>query len=193
VYASSQDRNLYAINVATGKQVWSVALDAAGLYTPILENGTIYLSTLAKQVVAINPKNGEKLWTANLSGTVFGSPVLVGKNLFIADESSKLYAFAASNGAKVGEWATPGPVTATVAAFSKGVLVVCEAGDVIGFSEAGEKIFSQKINGKLYTRPVQVQDVVVVAVTAPSGGQIDKLLVAYDSTGKEAWSLPVPK
>lgn len=193
VFAPSQDRNLYAINIASGVQVWSIPLDAASLYTPILENGTIYLSTLAKQVVAINPANGQKLWTATVDGTIFGSPVLLGDKLYIADEASKLYAFSAANGSKIGEWATPGPVTATVAAFSKGILVVTEAGDVVAFSEAGEKLFSQKINGRLFTRPVNVQDTLMVGVTAPTSGTIDKLLIAYDSTGKEIWSLPVPK
>lgn len=193
VFAPSQDRNLYAIKVANGEQAWSLPLDAAGLYTPILNNGTIYLSTLAKQVLAINSQTGKKLWTATVDGTIFGSPILVGDNLYIADENSKLYAFVAATGAKVGDWATPGPVTATVGAFSKGILVVTEAGDVVGFSETGEKLFSQKINGKLYTRPAAAQDLAIVAVTAPAGVTIDNLLIAYDSTGKQTWSLPVPK
>jgi outer membrane protein assembly factor BamB len=188
-YVASQDHNLYALNVASGKVVWQKDLGSAILFNPVIgPDGTIYLATLENKVLAVNKDSGNIRWTFQIANQVWASPVLVGDNIYIGDLASKIYSISAAKGTQVGQWDAPGPITSRAAGDSKGVVFAAETGEVFGITAGGEKFFNQKITGKIYSPLAAVNDLVIVGVY-----QGDNLLVAYDAAGKAAWSLPVPK
>ncbi len=100
VYVPSQDRNLYAINIADGTLVWKKDLGAASLYFPILEDGTIYLSTVAKNVLAINTSDGSIKWPFSTQNDLYASPVMMGSTLYIGDLGNKIYAISKADGSQ---------------------------------------------------------------------------------------------
>ena len=159
------------------------------MYFPILEDGTLYMSTVANQVLALNASDGKVLWTFSTKNQLYASPVIMGSNLYIGDLGNKVYAISKTDGSSQGEWDAPGPIVAPGAVTSKGIVFVTESGEVFGMTDKGDKYFNQKIsNGKLYTAPVVANDLAIVAVY-----QGDNLLVAYDAAGKQSWTLLVPK
>jgi outer membrane protein assembly factor BamB len=191
LYVLSLDRNLYAIQIETGEVSWQKEIGSSSMYGPIMTpDGIIYLSTLDSQVVAVNTKTRDFAWQTpfKAKGSLWGSPLLSGENLFVADEAGKFYSINAKTGVGLGEWDINPGIVAGGVAFSKGLVFVTTAGDVVGVTEKGEKFLNQRINGKLYSPPIVSGEYLLVGVY-----QGEKVLIAYDTTGKEVWSVAAPK
>lgn len=191
LYVLSQDRNLYAVSIQSGEIAWQKDLGSASMYSPVMSpEGIIYSSTIGGQVVAVNTKTHEFVWQTpfQAKGALWGTPVLNGGSLFVADETGKFYAINAKTGVGEGEWEINSGVVAGGTLFGKGMIFVTMNGDVVGITEKGEKFLNQKINGKLYSPPVVYGEVLLIGVL-----QGEKVLVAYDTTGKEVWSVAAPK
>lgn len=189
VYLAGMDRMLYAVRLSDGTQIWSTDLGAAILSAPALgSNGVIYAATLDKKVIAVEASGGSIVWSADTEGALWSSPVFKDGAVFIGDVAKKFYAFDAKSGAALWKLELPGGIFGAAALIPNGLVVVTDTGDVTALSFKGEKLWSQRINGKLYTTPVVSGDKIFIAVK-----DSEKLLFAYDFSGKELWSVAVPK
>ena len=64
VYVSSDDKNVYAIDAKTGQQQWAVPTDSQGRFSPVANNGMLYITgTDDGQVYAIDATTGQQKWT----------------------------------------------------------------------------------------------------------------------------------
>ena len=74
VYIGSSDGHLYALDLKTGKEVWSVLLDGAVEASPALADNTVYIGTLSGTLYALDTGSGSRRWTfrtgAKLAGGV---------------------------------------------------------------------------------------------------------------------------
>lgn len=63
VYLASQDNNLYAIDLKSGKQLWINNIGELITSGPVINNGTINVGTVSGKSISISSKNGNTLWS----------------------------------------------------------------------------------------------------------------------------------
>ncbi len=103
-------QHAYAVDVATGRKVWDVALDSGNLpprneaAIPLVADGMLYIgSSVGPYVHAIDPRTGRVRWRARTHGPVLGSPVDVGGTLYFGDLDGYLWALDAKTGRTIGD------------------------------------------------------------------------------------------
>jgi outer membrane protein assembly factor BamB len=72
VYVGSSDKHVYALDVQTGRQVWSEILDDMIEASPTLVDDVVYIGTLAGSLYAMDAGSGSILWTFNTGGKLMG-------------------------------------------------------------------------------------------------------------------------
>ncbi len=89
VYASGIG-GVYALDVATGDQLWQVSLPASSSLSYV--DGTLYINSQAGQVVALNAADGKQLWskTPDPEGADGSSSVIPAGDLLLVGGSSGL-------------------------------------------------------------------------------------------------------
>ncbi len=194
VFAASMDHFLYALNVSDGSLVWEKDLGGACINgLTLTKEGTIYLSTLANEVLSINSSNGNINWRFQAKGSLWAVPVEDNGTVYIGDLNNKVYAINSSDGSSKWEVDGGAPITSAPAITPDGLIFATENGTVFAMNFSGAKSWSQTINsGKLYSAPVVTTGNLVVIGILPNAAT-DPLLVAYDFTGKQAWTFVMPK
>lgn len=72
VYIGSSDKHLYALDVKTGKQIWSTVLDDAVEASPTLVDNVVYIGTLAGTLYALDAESGSQRWRFSTGGKLAG-------------------------------------------------------------------------------------------------------------------------
>jgi eukaryotic-like serine/threonine-protein kinase len=62
VYVGSSDKHIYALDLQTGKQVWSAILDGAVEASPTLVDNVLYIGTLSGTLYALDARSGSTRW-----------------------------------------------------------------------------------------------------------------------------------
>ena len=72
VYIGSSDENVYALDLQTGKQLWSATLDDMVEAPPTVVDGGVYIGSLAGTLYALDAETGSRRWTFNTGGKIVG-------------------------------------------------------------------------------------------------------------------------
>ncbi len=196
VYAPSMDHFLYALNVEDGSLAWKKDLGAATVYgLTLTQDGTIYISTLANEVLSLKASNGDINWRFKAKGNLWAVPVENNGVVYIGDLNNKVYAINSSDGTSKWEVDGGAPITSAPAITPDGLIFGTENGTIFKMNFDGTRTngWSQTINsGKLYSAPVITAGNLVVFGILPNAAT-DPILVAYDFTGKQAWTFIMPK
>jgi glucose dehydrogenase len=73
LYAGSENRTFYALNVRTGHLLWSFPTGSQVQSTAAVANGVVYFDSFDGNVYALNARTGHKLWSYYEGGTGQGS------------------------------------------------------------------------------------------------------------------------
>jgi outer membrane protein assembly factor BamB len=128
LYVGSDDKNLYAIDTATGNIIWTFNDPVGGVGTTLAWDSSPTVATVGNQTVIFAGNDNKnlyavrddgtvpfKLWAYTTGGPVKSSPVvttIAGTQVVIfGSEDKNLYALVASTGALYGGW-TPNPFVA---------------------------------------------------------------------------------
>jgi len=190
VFIPSMDHSFYALDIKSGKQLWSQDLGGAIITGAALsEDGVLYTSTLANEIVALQAADGKVLWRFAPQKAVWSTPVLHENTLYFGDLTGSVYAVDAAAGKQLWKVEKAGSaIIASGAVLTDGLVFVTEDGNIIKLSFSGEKVWTRTINGKLYSTPGVAADRIIVAVTKG-----DNLVQAFDANGNEQWSFVAPK
>lgn len=193
VYLPAMDHNLYALRLNDGSEAWRADLGSSVLGGAVLQDEVLYVGTMAGKVFGVNAKDGQTLWSYDLGEKIWSAPVFVDGSLYLGTSAGNVYALrtdaaAASTSRVIWKFTVDGAVVGSGAVTSKGLVFVTENGVIQALGFDGQGLWSQKVNGKLYTTPVVVNDTLVVAAT---GG--DALMTAYNVDGGQKWIFTVPK
>ena len=190
VYLPAMDHFLYALNLSDGSLAWKKDLGAALPSAPLLaEDGLLYINSLNGKILAVDTVNGAVRWTVEVDGELWAAPTLVEDTLYVGSSSGKVFMVSASEGKVLKETDLGSPVIGSGALKGETVIFPTESGALFALDSEGQ-ITSWKptVSGKLYSTPVVVGDYVVAAVM-----EGEKILVAFDQNGAEAWSFTAPK
>lgn len=107
LYVGSDDDSLYALDTATGKQIWSHDLAGAVRASPLLsaDGSTLFVPNINGSIYALKASDGSTVWGPyNLGSSIPGSFALSpdGSTLYVAVYNGFLYAIPAT-GAQAGK------------------------------------------------------------------------------------------
>lgn len=188
IYFGTLGRNVYAVDVKTGQQVWDTPLDGAILGSPVLGNGLLFTGTYGGTVYALDKTSGKIKWKTPASSWIWSGPVLDGGTLYFGDGSGTFYSLSAVDGTQNWQKKLSSAVVGSPLVNGGNIIVGTEAGNLYVFDNAGNQIRTTALDGKLYASPVAAGDLILVAST---GGQ--SLLVALAQDGTQKWAFTPAK
>jgi eukaryotic-like serine/threonine-protein kinase len=165
----SMDHNLYAIDAATGSQIWVAPLNGAVAGSPALseDSETVFVGTLNDTLYAIDPASGNVKWEVTAKGWVWSTPLVDGDTLYFGDLRGGLFSVDTSNGDINWNVQIEGIIRATPVLINESLIVVTDAGKVFSIDPAsGAKSWEIELDtqnaDRLLANPVVVRDVVII-------------------------------
>lgn len=192
LYITSLDHYVYAFNMDAKEIVWEIGLDGAipGQAT-LDENGVLYVGSLDATITAIDTKSEKILWSTPLKGWVWDGAVVEENTLYVGDLEGNIYALNTEDGSELWTPIQPnGSITGSPLVTEDLIIVGTESGAVYAYDKEGGSAWDKKINGQLYTNPVQGSELILFA---PMENESDIALVAFDLDGKQVWSFTPEK
>jgi outer membrane protein assembly factor BamB len=119
VYVGSDEGTLYAVDAATGEEVWAFTQPADDVFSPTVVDGTVYVGSNNNAasddtVHTLDASTGEKVWGFNTSwGDVSSSPTVVGGTVYVGSDNWSVYALDAGTGEQVWAFETNGSVNSS--------------------------------------------------------------------------------
>ena len=101
----STPNDLVALDARTGAQLWSHTATQDAGWSPVIDNGVLYLPALPNAMQALDVYTGETFWSTDLPGAVTKSVSLSEDLVIFGDTDGHLYALKRDTGEVV--WTTP--------------------------------------------------------------------------------------
>jgi outer membrane protein assembly factor BamB len=99
VYQASLDRNLYALDAATGRLLWTFSAGASIAARPAILDGVLFFGSFDQHVYAVNADTGAQVWRSErLSGWVWCDPLIADGSVLVGDVKGGFYALDARDG-----------------------------------------------------------------------------------------------
>lgn len=208
LYITCMDKRVYALDASTGSQLWQTQLEGAISAQAIVDPAEklVYVGAYNNALHALDMETGNERWRVEATNWIWSAPALVDGVLYFADSSAQVFAVDAASGEKLWQVAInqmnesggvanrveiegaiqASPVVADGvvyiaaegnAATEEGLLVALNA-------ETGAEIWQRTTRAPLFTTPVIVDNMIVVAMNSELA-----VLAAYDrATGTPKWS-----
>jgi outer membrane protein assembly factor BamB len=98
LFIASRDKNLYALDRKTGRELWRVAAGDLMTATPAIFRDLVIFAAYDGKVQAVNVKDGAPRWTYDAKLAVTGDVIVAGDRVVIGSRSYDLIALDASTG-----------------------------------------------------------------------------------------------
>jgi outer membrane protein assembly factor BamB len=115
-YFGSRDALLYAVDIATGEELWRSGdgTSAWVISSPAVRDGRVYSARSSSTAVrALDARDGSEIWKLATGGAVFSSPVVAGQTVYLGNGSGWVMALDADDGSERWRYRTGGGVWAT--------------------------------------------------------------------------------
>ncbi|HUM71731.1 MAG TPA: PQQ-like beta-propeller repeat protein, partial [Chloroflexota bacterium] len=205
---TSLDKHVYALDASTGNELWQAelagAISAQALVNPAEK--LVYVGAFDNALHALNMDTGAEEWRAEATNWIWSAPALVDDTLYFADSSAQVFAINAASGQKLWQVSInqmnesggvanrieiDGAIQASPVVADGVVYIAAEGNDsteegllVALDAETGAEIWQRTTRAPLFTTPVIVDDMIIVAMHSELA-----VLSAYDrATGTPKWS-----
>jgi hypothetical protein len=170
--------NLFALDPATGQQLWKVSTPWLSESSPSFANGRIYVASASSAVYAFEADTGKQAWSYQADGLIKSSPAVAGDVLFVGSDDGKLYALSTKTGQPQWQFETVGGIFSSPAVADGRVYVTSIGGKTYALNVAGniKKTALWQYDAGGEASPVVVNGTVFVA--GADGG-----LYAFDAVG----------
>ncbi len=101
VFVSDVMGKVYAIDRASGKEIWTVDFDTGFLASPSVKSGQLLIGDIDGNLYKLNALTGKELWRKSTDGEIQGSVAFHGENVLAASGDGKLHCFRLKDGEKV--------------------------------------------------------------------------------------------
>ena len=185
VYITSLDHSVIAVDANTYDVVWHEDLGGAVPGSAVLsEDGMLYAGSLDSRLEKFDPATGNHESVVEAENWVWSAPSLDGDTLYFGDVDGNLYAFNTSTGSLNWNPVKPdGPITASPLVRDEHILLATESGSIFAVDRDGKVLWSEQVGGKIYTTPIAVGDLTIVAPL-----ETEFYLAALDANGRQAWT-----
>jgi outer membrane protein assembly factor BamB len=202
LYFGSWDHNVYAINAATGKKIWSFGADDQVNTSAAYWHGRIFIATDGGTLYALSARTGRLLWSAQ-SQSKFGSrefwyatPTVAYGRVYLGNTDGTMYVFGAKSGKLL--WARPlgTYIYGAAAVENRRVFVGTYDGKFYALDAAtGDTIWQIDAHGAVHAAPTIMDGLVYYAVCSSCGSAAaravargpDSTYAVRASDGKTVW------
>ena len=156
VYVGSMDHHVYAIDRATGQQVWSVELGGSVPGDLTLSDGRLYVGVVDRRLHVLNAKDGSLAWQTDvLGGWVWGEVLVHEGGAYFGSLDGAVHAYDAATGSKLWEpIKVEGAVRAGPALVDGALIVGTDAGMVYRVdTQTGANTPFPKLEGGVLATP----------------------------------------
>jgi outer membrane protein assembly factor BamB len=195
VYISCDDRYLYAVDTAAGKEKWRFETPThSGFYrSPAVSDGVVYCGSDDGNLYALDAQSGREIWKFTTDGAVRTSPAISAGVLYFGSHDGSVYALDARSGRQTWKFTTGSSVDCSPA-LSGGVLCVGTTrgvDHVYGVdSSNGNAQWSLELKSSSMLGSAAIAEGIVYFVDSNGGGKFGNYLRAVDiGSGKEKWKL----
>jgi outer membrane protein assembly factor BamB len=98
LFVASRDKNLYALDIKTGREAWRVTASDIMTATPALHRDFVIFATFDGKVQAVSARDGAPRWTYDAKLGVAGDVVVSGDRVLVGSRSYDLIALDAAAG-----------------------------------------------------------------------------------------------
>jgi outer membrane protein assembly factor BamB len=88
-----RDKQVHAIDTATGKGLWTFATRARVDSSPVVAAGRVYVGSGDGRLYVIESASGKKLWEFDTGAGIAASPALAAGRIVVGAEDGRLYVF----------------------------------------------------------------------------------------------------
>ena len=189
IYFGTLGRRLYAVDAASGEQVWVQTLDGAILGSPVLDaDGTLFVGTYGSLLYALDSASGDVLWSEAVSSWIWTGPTLAGDQLLVGDGNGDMQAFSLDDGPALWTQSLNGMVIGSPTLTENSILVGTDAGTLYFIDRSGDNIRPFTVPGQVHSTPLLIGGQVLVPLS-----EGDALLVVLDLDGAQLWSFQPEK
>ncbi len=122
VYVGSFDRNVYALDAATGAVLWSYTTGNSVNSPPVVIGGVVYVGSDDGNIYALNAATGAALWSFTTGAPVASSPAVANGVVYVGSGDGKVYALNATTGVSL--WSFTAGIISSSPAVANGVVYV---------------------------------------------------------------------
>lgn len=97
VIVSSENRQVDAISIETGKRKWRYTLRRRADASPVIAGGDVWIASTDGRLIRLSLDDGSEKWTYEIRGSFLAGPAIAGKELFISDDEGVVRCFAAKS------------------------------------------------------------------------------------------------
>jgi len=159
---NSLDGNLYAIDPATGAEIWRFEAEQGLVSTPTVVGDLVLVAGFGSKLFGVSLADGSERWTFEAKHWIWGKPAVDGDIAYIGDFDGVVYAIDLNSGTAIWSLTSEyGPLRASPA-LSRGMLVVSsDDGWLAGINlatrgVAWERQIDTKLNADLVANEGQV-------------------------------------
>lgn len=185
VYITSLDHSVFAVDASTHEVIWHKDLGGAVPGSAVIgADGNLYVGSLASRLERFDPATGEHQSVVDAENWVWSTPSLDGDTLFFGDVDGNFYSYDTASGSLNGKPVKPdGPITASPLVREDHILLATESGSVFALDRDGKQLWTEEIGGKIFTTPIAVGDLTIVAPL-----ETEFYLAALDLNGRQVWT-----
>jgi outer membrane protein assembly factor BamB len=201
VYITSMDHKILSIDLKTRQPAWGpVDVGSSIVGAPTLsKDGILYIGTYGKEIVAVRANNGELLWRIPTNADIWSGPAVDADRLYYGDALGNFSIVNLADKKVVKMFTADGAVISTPLVTEDAVYFTTESGTIYKIDRDGKSLWSHNtedgktadglvIGGKIYTSPMLMEDLILVAPM-----HTDPLLVGIASDGTQKFSYVPPK
>lgn len=208
LYLTSLDKHVYALDANTGDELWQTELGGAISAQAIVNPAEklVYVGAYDNTLHALNMDTGTEEWHVAATNWIWSAPALADDTLYFADSSAQVFAVDAASGEQLwqvsidqmnesGGIASRIEIDGAIQAspvVADGIVYIAAEGNenteegllVALDAETGVEIWQRTTRASLFTTPVIVDDMIVVAMNSELA-----VLAAYDRvSGNPKWT-----
>ena len=147
VYVPSLDKNLYALDLATGKEKWRTKLGPLKA-SPAVKGDKVYVGDLNGKFYCLTAADGKVVWTFETNAEIAAGCNFHGDNVLVGSHDQTLYCLA-PDGKKLWEVKTDGPVNGSPVVVGDTTFVAgCDSVLHILDAKTGKELGSVDLGGQ---------------------------------------------
>lgn len=97
VIVSSENRQVDALSIKTGKRKWRHTLRRAAKASPVIAGNDVWIASTDGRLIRLSLDDGTEKWSYEVRGGFLSAPAIAGQALFIADKDGVVRCFAAGS------------------------------------------------------------------------------------------------
>jgi outer membrane protein assembly factor BamB len=180
-FVASYGGNVYALDAASGRELWRVATGGPVFSSPAVVNGVVFIGSYDGSFVAFDASTGSERWRFATGGPIFSSPAAVDEVVYFGSEDGIFYALDTATGRERWRVAVGGLVFSSPAVVDSVVYVGNEIGSLLALDAVTGSELWRFAAGRGFSSPAVDNGVVYV-------GSYDNNVYALDAaTGQERW------